>query len=77
MFNVYRASIRNGYRGECFIAADSPEEAMKCIDAFQKSDPDNEYDSYGVMSKITEEDIIPDMKGMIGGVLFNSVYYSG
>ncbi len=77
MFNIYRASIRKGYRGICFIAANSPEEAMKYISDFQESDPDNDYDSYGIMPKITEEDIIPDMKGTVGGVLFNSVYYSG
>lgn len=77
MFDVYRASIRNGYRGECLIAANFPEEAIRYIKAFQESDPNNEYDSYGIMPKITEEDIIPDMKGIIGGILFNSVYYSG
>ncbi len=77
MFNIYRASIKNNYRGECLIAAKSPEDAMGYIAQFKESDPNNEYDSKGIMPKITDDDSILGMKGVIDGILFNSVYYSG
>lgn len=77
MFNIYRASIKNNYRGECFVAAQTAKEAMKYIAQFKEDDPNNEYDSYGIMPKIIEEDIIPDIKSNIEGIVFNSIYYSG
>ena len=77
MFNIYRASIDNNYRGECFIAAKTSEEAMKYIAEFKASDPNNEQDSKGIMSKITEDDLILDIKGLAEGILFYSVYYAG
>lgn len=76
-FYIYQAYIKQNYTGEVLVAAENAEEATVIIKNFQKSDPNNELDSYGINSHFDESDVIEGIYAEKKGIIFNTIMYAG
>ena len=59
------------------VAAENTEEATAIIKNFQKSDSNNELDSYGINSHFDESDVIESTYAEKKEIIFNTIIYTG
>ena len=74
MNKIYIIPSESGYIGESLIAAPSAKEANTMITDFKKSDPYNQYDSFGY-GYVTEDDVIEDAEIPHSGFLHHGIRY--
>lgn len=76
MYKVYHMNPGTCYSGFALIAAMSAEEANEYIANYKEQDASNVYNSYG-WTYVYEDDVIENLTSSVGGIVYNSVYYSG
>lgn len=75
-YKVYKMYADGPYGGSALIAANSAEEANKCIDDFIDSDKDNKFNSYSY-HHVDEDDCIQCLSSDEHGIIEDDIWYIG